>query len=80
MARLQQWRHLIWDPEWNYDEETVSEKLDDFAHAIRSGINNCTFANGKSRPMIEVEGRLPSPRWWQEERWDRVLLRIDEHE
>jgi len=79
VARRQQWRHPFWDPEWNHDEETVSEKLDDFAYAIRNGINNCTFANEEPRPMIEVEGRLP--RWWQEEqRDDRAILRIDEHE
>ena len=60
VAGPQQWRHPFWNPEWNYDERSFSEKLDDCARAMRSGINftftGLVFTNGWSSPQRSEVG------------------------
>jgi hypothetical protein len=82
VARRQEWRQQGWNPQFSGYDNPFIEKLDNFAHAIRIGIDNFAFANAKerspqSRPMIEVEGRLP--RRWEDNRpgETRTLLRME---
>jgi len=79
VAMPREWRGHRWHPSHVADED-FSEKLDEFAHTIRIGINNFAFTRGdepssRSRPLIEVEGSPPS--WWQENWGFRALLRMD---
>jgi len=79
VARRQEWRQG-WTPQFSRSDNAFIGKLDDFANAIRIGINNFAFANGEepspeSRPMIEVVGKIP--KWWEENWGTRTLLRME---